>query len=276
MIRIDPVPAAPPNLVGPKSAGSTERKKAEQYWKANKTMKGFTFKVYKTPEVVAALTGVFKGKCAYCEFRYDGGAPADVEHYRPKGGVEVNGKLKEPGYYWLAADWTNLLPSCVDCNRMRYHEFPDDGPEARGKANTFPIANKPRATRPGQEKKEKRLLLHPYFDEPKDYLRFVEEGAIQAISEDGVAKPMAVNSIRVYGLDRPNLSDARRDVWVRVAAAVKRVKREAVHASANPGDVYAKESLKEAIEALKRELSERALFLALARQLAEPISEFLK
>jgi uncharacterized protein (TIGR02646 family) len=278
VIRISPIPAAPAVLTGPDSAAAKEKKEAWDYWNKNATMKGFTFAVYKKPEVVAALTAVFQGKCAYCEFRYDAGAPPDIEHYRPKGAVVVNGKLEEPGYYWLAAEWTNLLPSCIDCNRKRYHEFADDEPEARGKANQFPIGgNKERAKKPGDEAAEERLLLHPYFDEPREYVIFVEEGAIQALVDDASQpKPMATASIEVYGLDRPKLSLARRDVWVRVAATVKRAKRDSLIATARPGDAEAQLRMEESIADLKRELSARASFLAMARQLAEPVAEVLR
>lgn len=277
MIRISPIPEPPAILVGPDSPAAKERKEAAAYWKANKTMKGFPFKVYKNAEVVAALESVFNGKCAYCEFRYDGGAPCDVEHYRPKGGVYVDGELKEPGYYWLAADWMNLLPSCVDCNRQRYHDFGDDDPEIRGKANIFPIENPAkRAKKPGAEVGEERVLLHPYLDEPRDFLTFIENGVIQALQgPDGQPKERGLVSIRTYGLDRPNLSKAREDVWVRIAGYVKRAKRHLGRVAANPASEEARVDLDEAIADLRRELSARALFLGMVRQLAEPVRELV-
>lgn len=77
----------------------------------------FSFSVYKHADVKERLEELFHGKCAYCESRYSSTRPMDVEHYRPKGRVaESEG---HPGYYWLAAEWTNLLPSCIDCNRRR-------------------------------------------------------------------------------------------------------------------------------------------------------------
>jgi uncharacterized protein (TIGR02646 family) len=81
--------------------------------------------VYKDGAVKAALDAMFHGKCAYCEFMYIGGMPVDIEHFRPKGAVIVGGKMRKPGYYWLAAKWENLLPSCIDCNRKRDQELQD-------------------------------------------------------------------------------------------------------------------------------------------------------
>ena len=41
-----------------------------------------------------------------------------MEHYRPKARVSTE-QGDKPGYYWLAARWENLLPSCTDCNSPR-------------------------------------------------------------------------------------------------------------------------------------------------------------
>lgn len=281
MIRVDPIPPTPAVLIGDESAAAKERNEAAEHWKTHGTMKGFKFKVYKEREVVAALEDTFNGKCAYCEGRYDNNAPCEVEHYRPKGGVEVDGKLGQPGYYWLAADWMNLLPSCGDCNKMRYHEFADDEPEARGKANKFPIADPAkRAKAPGEEAFEECLLLHPYIDEPRDFLTFVEDGkhkgVIQALpGPDGQPREKARVSIRVYGLDRPRLTSAREDVWIRVAGNVKVAKRHLATVNANPDDPAAQINLNDAIASLKHELSARASFLAMARQLAEPLRDLV-
>ena len=70
----------------------------------------------------------FFGKCAYCESLITNNQPGDVDHYRPKGRVmDANnkpvmittalGENPHPGYYWLAYQFSNLLPSCIDCNR---------------------------------------------------------------------------------------------------------------------------------------------------------------
>ncbi len=70
----------------------------------------------------------FFGKCVYCESLITNNHPGDVEHFRPKGRVtdlnnkpvmiKSNGKeVSHPGYYWLAYEISNLMPSCEDCNR---------------------------------------------------------------------------------------------------------------------------------------------------------------
>lgn len=82
----------------------------------------YEFKIYKAAAIKAELDKLFHGKCAYCERFFASGAPVDVEHYRPKGGVE--GDTTHRGYWWLAMEWSNLLPSCIDCNRRRGQRTP--------------------------------------------------------------------------------------------------------------------------------------------------------
>jgi uncharacterized protein (TIGR02646 family) len=226
MIHIDagPVPAS---LNGAGSAGDLERTEAVKFFRrVVNRQKPYDFKAYKGTDVVAGLKRVFGSKCAYCESSYAETAPPDIEHYRPKGGVEVEGQLEKPGYYWLAADWTNLLPSCIDCNRKRTHDFPAAGPELRGKANRFPIANpNQRAKKPGEEAREQRLLLHPCLDRPEEHLEFIAEGVIRAKVQRGVESPMGRVSIDVYGLDRTDLTQARGRVLLRMSGIMERIRR---------------------------------------------------
>lgn len=186
-----------------------------------------TFRAYKGDDVRETLTTAFAAKCAYCESYYGATQPLDVEHFRPKGQVVrhrvVDGRpvdrMEAPGYWWLASDWTNLLPSCSDCNRPRKQELPEGMRATAGKANQFPIADEARrASRPGEEKTEPRLLLHPYLDDPSRHLVFIEapgsieDGQIEARPVRRGAKkrsPMGEASIAVYALQRQGLVAAR-------------------------------------------------------------------
>ncbi len=86
----------PPALDGPDSPGHKETQKAIDYYTAPEPNGGAPkYKAYKHDTVKETLTTIFHGKCAYCESPY------------------------RPGYYWLAAEWTNLLPSCTHCNQNR-------------------------------------------------------------------------------------------------------------------------------------------------------------
>ena len=154
--------------------------------------------------------------------------PVDVEHYRPKNAVA---DTEHEGYWWLAMDWTNLLPSCIDCNRKRNQKAPDptltnlvdlfDTDRDRtismksGKGTTFPIADEvgraefiPFGAAPGNRntvENEQRLLLDPTRDEPEEHLVF----STRDVSVVGHRTPMGAMSIQVYGLNRLGLVQER-------------------------------------------------------------------
>ena len=61
-----------------------------------------------------ALKRLYYGKCAYCESKIEHATSLQVEHYRPKNGVQED--VKHYGYYWLGCEWSNLLLACPNCN----------------------------------------------------------------------------------------------------------------------------------------------------------------
>lgn len=183
------------------------------------------------------LPNVFHDKCAYCETPMIR-ATLHAEHYRPKGRVTQNGKkakikdeqgqdLDHPGYFWLAFHWTNLLPACEWCNTVN------------GKRNEFPIPETTylsvlkKLTKPEcaglKEKliqssswpeifyfqpvdlddKEGRLLLHPYFDDPRKSLMFDDFGTVIAVG-GGDDKLRGESSIKVYNLNDAKIIPERR------------------------------------------------------------------
>lgn len=152
------------------------------------------------------LDNIFHGKCAYCEVHVTAGFFGDAEHFRPKGNVTVtNDGRRQPaqlatggahsGYYWLAYDWRNLLPSCERCNNTKRDEFPV------GKDHTVDAAK----TTGELNGIEEPLLIYPYEDDPSRFIRFGGGGMVVAIDDD----PKGVETIRVFGLDREALNDAR-------------------------------------------------------------------
>jgi hypothetical protein len=185
------------------------------------------------------LKNVFAGKCAYCE-TVEARSSYHAEHFRPKGRVmlrvegvrrptsrrarthdEEGQEIDHPGYFWLAYNWMNLLPSCNDCNT------------ARGKRDYFPVArthvcvrrltDQERATLRQQriesaaragvfflqpedlDALEERQLLHPYLDNPEEHLVFGEFGAV-APRDDS---PIGEQSIITYDLRSEKLRVAR-------------------------------------------------------------------
>lgn len=102
-------------------------------------------------------------KCCFCEAHFQHITPGDVEHFRPKGGYKQShsDSLQNPGYYWLAYDWDNLLISCPKCNRMI-------------KQNLFPLINS--SDRANKENKditaEKPILINPWIEDPESFIQY--------------------------------------------------------------------------------------------------------
>jgi hypothetical protein len=124
----------------------------------------------------------FYGKCAYCETYIPDYFHGDIDHFRPKAGVtDENDKpivLKNnqgenliddygqpkfhPGYYWLAYDWCNLLPSCSVCNQPA-----KIGDKKIGKHNRFPVDGQ-HAQCEDEINNEMPLLINPLSDNEDD------------------------------------------------------------------------------------------------------------
>lgn len=114
-------------------------------------------------------------KCAYCERKIggpnSGKTESDMEHFRPKRGVEdwqdapfpCGGDFPD-GYFALAYHTLNYLASCLICNRER-------------KKSHFPIAGSriPNANDPAALSAERPYLLYPLSDidaDPENLIRF--------------------------------------------------------------------------------------------------------
>ncbi len=223
MIRVDRSTVAPPPSLARRAtsgshAGQTEEEAITAAYAAYRAAQpppqekfSFPFKAYKNDDVKAALDELFHGKCAYCEQRYASTQPMDVEHWRPKGGVEdVDDqgirKLLD-GYPWLAARWTNLLPSCIDCNRPRIQRDVRTGESVTlGKANQFPVSG-PRMMppQPGGPPpvEDVALIIDPTVEDPAEHLAFRDDGAVLGRTDKGE------QSIRVYALNRAELAFER-------------------------------------------------------------------
>lgn len=154
-------------------------------------------------------SGPFHGKCAYCETSLYS-QYGDMEHFRPKGKiVDENGETvlvengqgteePHPGYYWLAYDFRNLLPSCIRCNQIQ-------------KKCCFPVRGD-HAARPGDEVNEDPLLLHPVFDNPAEYLELDPTGVFMP-REDSEKLMKADMTISVFDLNHEGLVDDRQNVY---------------------------------------------------------------
>ena len=184
----------PASLDKPFRDGKTELERAVAHYIDCTDTSSFEFDRYRKTDVKQALDDIFHGKCAYCESLYAKTQPVDVEHYRPKG--KVDDADGHRGYWWLAMDWLNLVPSCIHCNRKSGQRTPnpddqgtmvalnDQGEFVRGKTfntgkqSAFPLVmGSPRARWDQAVEDvdlhvEQRLLLDPTRDTPEDHLVF--------------------------------------------------------------------------------------------------------
>lgn len=236
--------AEPASLSRTNDDGKTETDHAiEHYTIGWDGKKAFPFSRYKENEVKAKLEELFDGKCAYCESRFRHVAPEDVEHWRPKGAVQLaDGSEKKPGYYWLAATWSNLLPSCIDCNRRRRQvDVGHPEQEQSGKESLFPVGDEIlRWTRHDLPDGETPLLLNPCVDDPSRYLQVVEVEKKTVVKELQPAGTLenrrAEQTIAVFGLNRTNLVDERDEQRLLLLGFLDEARKYCAHLDRLPAD----------------------------------------
>jgi hypothetical protein len=234
----------------------------------------FKFVVYGDELLRDALNQVYGFKCAYCE-TYFAGQPVAVEHYRPKGAV-VEGKARLPGYYWLAATWTNLLPSCTDCNSPRRQMTEVGKKVVRGKGNNFPLMpGTKRAKKPGQEKLEKPLLLNPELDDPEKHIEFAVEreraGIIRPRLQKGKPSDKGVASIGVYALDRPQLTQARAQFALRLLSHLRNTRDSFADHQAQASNATLKKRYDDNLQDLRTFVEPGQPYCAMARQIVRAV-----
>lgn len=213
-------------------AREIEISKARKYFVDDKHTEGFDFTAYK--KVKIALSDLSGGKCAYCEEYYDPTAPVDMEHFRPKGAIEAESERIVPGYWWLAAVWENLLPSCIRCNREETQPLFDGTMMKVGKGERFPLfAETDRASVEDGEKSELPLLIDPSRDNPVEFIQFVDEGErciAKCVDETEVTEAgrRARASIDIYGLNRAGLVFDRSRYMLRAQASLRHLELASV------------------------------------------------
>jgi hypothetical protein len=149
-----------------------------------------------------ALLREFNGKCAYCDRELSAQLKGDVEHLRPKGRVkDLNGnyvmrksnpKVRHPGYWWLAYEWSNLVVVCKECN-------------TRYKGDKF-IVEGDYVEEPGPL--DESLLVHHHNDriDPIKHFRINDAtGSLVPVT------PQGEMTCRLLGLNREVLCEERLD-----------------------------------------------------------------
>ena len=112
-------------------------------------------------------------KCCFSEAKFNGDYP-DVEHFRPKGRVDILGTktVLYPGYYWLAYDWSNLFycKGIVNCTYKR---------------NFFPLYDEAHRNRSHHDNHiEAPMIIDPSAEDPRLHIGFHED-EIRPLTEKG-------------------------------------------------------------------------------------------
>ncbi|MFT3820445.1 MAG: AAA family ATPase [Rubrivivax sp.] len=186
-------------------------------------------------ETRAALFALFRGKCAFCESQITDAGYADIERFRPRGGVSESSGSYLGDHYWAQSfAWENLYLACANCNRS--------------KANRFPLeAGSPRAAADADRRAlalERPLLLDPCADDPDEHLLFSIDGTVAGLTDRGLA------TIEILDLNRSSLCDARKAIAAPFASMLEKAGAAA-----------------RALHAKKLSLPTDAPYLALRRQI---------
>ncbi|WP_428554388.1 hypothetical protein [Pseudomonas edaphica] len=222
--------AAASTKPAPKKAPAKVKAKAKDTKKSEKPKKKtFNFKAYREKDVKEKLEALFNKKCAYCESSYEAVMSAQVEHFRPKNRVSED--VSHTGYWWLASEWTNLLPSCIHCNGSEYHKvemFNTEHPYMQafkkgsyklGKYDSFPIGGA-RARVVGDDlEHENAYLINPTKRNPDNHLQWVVERGLSLVAPVKTGQdwdPHGLATYKVFGLNRINLVDVRTELMLKI------------------------------------------------------------
>jgi uncharacterized protein (TIGR02646 family) len=203
--------------------------------------------IYAHPTVKQALERAQHGKCCFCESKVAHITAGDVEHFRPKAGwrQQDDGPLEQPGYYWLAYDWTNLLFACDLCNR-------------RHKRNAFPLRDPKRRARTHRDSvtAEEPLFIDPAGAvDPETLISFHEEVAFPVDDNEAGRE-----TIRALGLNRAALAERRREQYKAIQTLHKMV-----HALPPEARAKMQAEVADAEAFLRRGVKDDAEYAAMAR-----------
>ena len=303
MIKVDRLdcPDVLKRGVDPASEGEFETKDSIDFYSDNsnhdepyrriaknlKTRTKGSYEIYGDKTVREKLAQMFKNKCAYCESRITSVYNGDIEHFRPKAGY--GDPLVRPGYYWLAADWDNLLFACALCNQTNTLKVLENGEVIEiviGKLNQFPLekednrlskahgqfffSNPSEYRRLYNLEEGDRLLLKPCTDNVEMHFKYLDEGVM--LPNDNLA-PIEVKradtSINVYALKRISLIHEREQKIIDIKAQITRVKEAMFNSNRQSGDAglqsYYDEIFQRELEVLKRYKKDDQTFAGLAR-----------
>lgn len=159
-------------------------------------------------------------KCWYCEEKIRR-SPFDVDHFRPKLGVTVDGVGLQghDGYYWLAYEWSNFRYSCQRCNRPEKN----NSAVLYGKSNEFPIQDEAQRCLliGGSLATELPRLLDPCVQADCDLLAHGIDGEVKPVGKPGTWEYVRARyTIDRIGLNEWNTPENKRIQWQTLAVLI--------------------------------------------------------
>jgi hypothetical protein len=162
-------------------------------------------------------------KCWYCEAKGTR-APFDVDHFRPKLGVTIDGVslANHTGYYWLSYECWNFRLSCQRCNR------PEKSASKilHGKFNEFPIQTEAhRCQFPANSlNAESPRLLDPCIQNDCILLAHGLDGEVKPAAQAGTWEYQRADyTIKRLGFNEWNTPESKRINWQTLATLIKAV-----------------------------------------------------
>lgn len=163
-------------------------------------------------------------KCAYCETPTRVVMYGDVEHFRPKS-----------VYWWLAYSYENYLPSCGACNqeyKKDFFELKDKTKQLKGitvKSTMSDtqleqlaplltvdpvddIQGMPMKDYVKELKKEKALLVNPYYEDPAKFIAYkpvLETREVVVVPSKPAHAAIVKACENLFGMNRKELMDLR-------------------------------------------------------------------
>lgn len=204
-------------------------------------------------ELKPLLQRISHGKCWFSEAK-DCFNHWEVEHYRPKLDAKDVLGTRQPGYWWLAFDWTNFR-LCGNVGN-------------RKKGTYFPLrAGCPRIPPHGDTRREDPLLLDPADESDPLLLSFNIEG--RAIAAAHLSDPWEKERVRLsverYNLDFGPLMDKRKVIWAECWNRIQEYLRDLMEYQKDQTNLIARDRYKQALKHVRAMMREDKELTAVAR-----------
>lgn len=198
------------------------------------------------------LADLSDDKCWYCEIKQERSDNA-VDHFRPKS-----------SYAWLAFRAENLRFACTFCNSKRIDAATG---LTGGKGDQFPLEHGcEKAVLPGEERRERPLLLNPCSPHDPTLLDFNDDGRpVARYGDNPLRRLKAETSIRLYSLDHSDIVETRRVLAIELNEKIEAANE--LYDLVDDGDISAERSYNAHVRDLKNAMSDKSELSTFARKI---------